>query len=250
VVQVARQYVNRGLPLEDLLAEGNLGLLEAARRYDPRRGAKFITYAVWWIRKAILKALSEQVTLLRVPHSQTRKIRTVRETEAALSRDLGRRVEREEISRRLRLPITAIDRILLLKGCEVSLDDPTGPDGDIPLSHRLSDSRSPDPEAELLKRESRAVVHRALRHLEERERTIVVDRYGLRDGQVRTLGDIGRERGMSREAIRLIEARALKRLRRAIERDTLRRSQAAGRETRKVVPEPGRLSTSIDPPIA
>jgi RNA polymerase primary sigma factor len=250
VVQVARQYVNRGLPLEDLLAEGNLGLLEAAKRYDPRRGAKFITYAVWWIRKTILKALSEQVTLLRVPHSQTRKVRTVRETERALSRDLGRRVERDDISRRLRLPIATIDSILLLKGFEMSLDDATGPDGEIPVCDRLPDSRSPNPEAELLRRECRAVVHQALRHLEERERSIVVDRFGLRDGRVRTLRDIGREHGMSREAIRLIETRAMKRLRRAIERERLKRSQAAGRETRKVVPEPGRLSTSIDPPIA
>ncbi|HNX19463.1 MAG TPA: sigma-70 family RNA polymerase sigma factor, partial [Acidobacteriota bacterium] len=101
VVKVASEYRNLGLPLEDLLNEGNLGLIEAARRYDPEKGTKFITYAIWWIRKAILKALAEQVNLVRVPTYQMKKVKQVREAEHTLRKELGRAPERHEISDRL-----------------------------------------------------------------------------------------------------------------------------------------------------
>jgi RNA polymerase primary sigma factor len=218
VVSVARHFLHRGLPFEDLLAEGNLGLIEAARRFDPSHGTKFITYAVWWIRKSILKALYEHGSVPHVPHNHIRKVRAVRETERALSSELGRGARRDEISERLRISIAAIDRILQLKGVEVSLDAAEGPGRETPLSQRLPDERSPDPEAALLKRESRALIREALQSLTERDRAVIGDRYGLSSGRIRSLQEIGRDYGLSREAIRLIELRARRQLRRFIQR--------------------------------
>src|SRR5262245_5260409 len=223
VVSVARQFLNRGLPLEDLLAEGNLGLLEAARRFDPCRGTKFITYAVWWIRKAILKALSEHGSVPHVPPSHLRKVRDVGEAERALSRELGRRAGRDEISDRLRTSVAAVDRILQLKGMEISLDSAEGPDREGTLFQRLADRRSPDPEADLLRRERRTLVREALQGLSERERAVLAGRYGLRDGRIRSLREIGDDYGLSREAIRLIEKRARHHLRRIMQRRGLAR---------------------------
>src|ERR1044071_7127275 len=115
VVKVASEYRNLGLPFEDLLNEGNIGLIEAAHRYDAGKGTKFITYAIWWVRKSILKALSEQSNLVRVPTYQMKKVRKVRDTEAALSRELGRRPDRVEISTKLDSTISKIDEILMIK---------------------------------------------------------------------------------------------------------------------------------------
>lgn len=112
VVRIASEYRNMTLPFEDLVSEGNVGLLEAARRYDRAKGTKFITYAVWWVRKSILKALSEQSNLVRVPDYQMKRVRRVRETEAGLQGELGRSPGREEISSRLRITIHEIDQIL------------------------------------------------------------------------------------------------------------------------------------------
>jgi RNA polymerase primary sigma factor len=221
VVSVARQFLNRGLPLEDLLAEGNLGLLEAARRFDRSHGTKFITYAVWWIRKSILKALSEHGSVPHVPPSHLRKVRDVGEAERALSRELGRSARRDEISDRLQTSVAAVDRILQLKWIEVSLDSAEGPDREGTLSQRLADRRSPDPEADLLKRERRTLVREAVRTLSERERAVLAGRYGLRDGPIRSLREIGGDYGLSREAIRLIEMRAKRRLRRIMQRKGL-----------------------------
>ncbi len=122
VVKVASEYRNLGLPFEDLLNEGNLGLIEAAHRYDASKGTKFITYAIWWIRKSILKALSEHSSLVRVPTYQMKKVREIRDAENTLRRKLGRKPKREEISERLSKSVNKIDQTLQLKLREVSLD--------------------------------------------------------------------------------------------------------------------------------
>jgi len=154
VVKIANEYRNLGIPFEDLLNEGNIGLIEAARRYDHRKGTKFITYAIWWIRKSILKALSEQSALVRVPTYQLKKVREVREMERSLSRSLGRKPFREEISARLSSSVAKVDEILQIKMREVSLDDKVGEDRDTPISDYLIDSTSINPEEELIKTES------------------------------------------------------------------------------------------------
>ena len=114
VVKVASEYRNLGLPFEDLLNEGNLGLIEAAHRYDAGKGTKFITYAIWWIRKSILKALSERSSLVRVPSYQMKKVREIRETERSLSRTLGRKPDRAEVSAELERSLAKVDQVLSL----------------------------------------------------------------------------------------------------------------------------------------
>src|SRR5512134_136564 len=130
VVKVASEYRNLGLPFEDLLNEGNIGLIEAAHRYDAGKGTKFITYAIWWIRKSILKALSEHSNLVRVPNYQMKKVREIRDAENYLRRSLGRKPEREEISEKLSRSVTKIDQVLQFNLREVSLDEKVGKDRD------------------------------------------------------------------------------------------------------------------------
>jgi len=162
VVKVASEYRNLGLPFEDLLNEGNLGLIEAARRYDASKGTKFITYAIWWIRKSILKALSEHSSLVRVPTYQMKKVREIRDVEATLSRHLGRRPRRDEISKRLDRSLSKVDQILQFNLREMSLDDKFGKDRDKPVSDFLVDARSVNPEDDLIKREAITLVAEAL----------------------------------------------------------------------------------------
>ena len=214
VVKIANEYRNLGLPFEDLLNEGNIGLIEAAQRYDHTKGTKFITYAIWWVRKSILKALSEQSNLVRVPTYQMKKVKKIRETEASLSRELGRRPDRIEISSKLDSTISKIDEILMIKLREVSLDDKVGRDKTVPISDYLVDDTSVNPEEELLKTESEFLVHSAMIMLNEQEQTVIANRFGIAGGRSFTLKEIGETMGLSRERIRQIEAQAKKKLRR------------------------------------
>src|SRR3989442_7872771 len=146
VVKIASEYRNLGLPFEDLLNEGNIGLIEAAHHFDHLRGTKFITYAIWWIRKSILRALSQHSNLVRIPNYQLKKVRNVRNTERMLAKELGREADREEISKELRVTIAKIDEILQMKMRELSLDEKVGKDKDTPISDYLVDGRSINPE--------------------------------------------------------------------------------------------------------
>jgi len=215
VVKIAQRYRNLGLGLEDLINEGNLGLLEAARRFDPARGTKFITCAVWWIRKSILQAVRRHA-LVRLPAGQMKRVRSVRDAGRTLSGRLGREAGLEEIAQALRLPTAKIDQILKLRLREVSLEEPAGRDGTSQRIDRLPDARALDPENEMIRGESRHLVRRALRQLDERERRVIVDRFGLEGGEAMTLRQVGQRLGVSREAVRLVEERAMKRLRRAV----------------------------------
>ena len=218
VVKIASEYKNMGLPFEDLLNEGNIGLIEAAHHFDSSRGTKFITYAIWWIRKSILKALSQHGAMVRIPNYQLKKVRNVRNTERMLSRELGREADREEISRELRVTIAKIDEILQMKMRELSLDEKVGKDKDTPISDYLVDGRSINPEDELIKSESQGVIRMALRNLSDQEQTVIINRFGLEGGRVFTLKEIGEKIGVSRERVRQIESQAKKRLRKLIAR--------------------------------
>ncbi|MDH3284485.1 MAG: RNA polymerase sigma factor RpoD/SigA, partial [Acidobacteriota bacterium] len=158
VVKVANEYRNLGLPLEDLLNEGNLGLIEAARRYDPSKGTKFITYAIWWIRKSILKALAEQVNLVRVPTYQMKKVREVREAERRLREELGRTPQRHEIGERLQVSIKKVDQVLQVNAREMSIDEKVGKEKKTSVSEYLVDKESDSPEVELLRGEGTSLV--------------------------------------------------------------------------------------------
>jgi RNA polymerase primary sigma factor len=218
VVKIASEYKNMGLPFEDLLNEGNIGLIEAAHHFDHTRGTKFITYAIWWIRKSILKALSQHSAMVRIPNYQLKKVRNVRNTERMLSRELGREADREEISKELRVTIAKIDEILQMKMRELSLDDKVGKDKDTPISDYLVDGRSVNPEDELIKNENQVVVRLALRSLTDQEQTVIINRFGLEGGRVFTLKEIGEKLGVSRERVRQIENQAKKRLRKLMAR--------------------------------
>jgi RNA polymerase primary sigma factor len=219
VVKIASEYRNLGLPFEDLLNEGNIGLIEAAHHFDHNRGTKFITYAIWWIRKSILRALSQHSNLVRIPNYQLKKVKNVRATERALVRSLGRRPDREEISRELQSTIAKIDEILQIKLRELSLDDKIGRDKDTPISDYLVDEGSTNPEEELLREESQSLIRLALKDLSEQEQTVLVNRFGLEGGRTFTLKEIGERMGISRERVRQIEAQAKKRLKKLITRN-------------------------------
>jgi RNA polymerase primary sigma factor len=213
VVKIANEYRTMGLPFEDLLNEGNIGLIEAAQRYDHRKGTKFITYAIWWIRKSILKALAEQATLVRVPNYQLKKVREVRDMERNLARQLGRKPRRDEISRQLASPVAKVDEILQIKMREVSLDEKVGEDRDTPISDYLVDSTSVNPEDEFIKNEGAELIRTALFTLSDQEKTVVANRFGLKGKRIMTLKEIGEQMGLSRERIRQIECQAKRKLR-------------------------------------
>jgi RNA polymerase primary sigma factor len=239
VVKIASEYRNMGLPFEDLLNEGNIGLIEAAHHFDPSRGTKFITYAIWWIRKSILKALSQHAAMVRIPNYQLKKVRNVRNTGRMLSRELGREADREEISRELRVTIAKIDEILQMKMRELSLDDKVGRDKDTPISDYLVDGRSINPEDELIKHENQGLIRLALRNLTDQEQTVIINRFGLEGGRVFTLKEIGEKLGVSRERVRQIESQAKKRLKKVIarqQRTEAPKPLAAGRRRKPALP--------------
>jgi RNA polymerase sigma factor (sigma-70 family) len=244
VVKIANEYRNLGLPFEDLLNEGNIGLIEAAQRYDHGKGTKFITYAIWWIRKSILKALSEQSSIVRVPNYQLKKVRKVRDTEQNLARSLGRKPDRDELSRELDASISKIDEILQIKLREISMDEKVGRDKDIPLSDYLVDDHGINPEDELLKSESKVLVRTALDSLTEQEHAVITNRFGLAGGRSFTLKEIGQSMGLSRERIRQIEAQAKKKLRRIFAMHQLPRSPFKGPLRGHLAPVPAREGKS------
>jgi RNA polymerase primary sigma factor len=213
VVKVASEYRNLGLPFEDLLNEGNIGLIEAAHRYDASKGTKFITYAIWWIRKSILKALSEHSNLVRVPTYQMKKVREIRDAENSLRRSLGRKPKREEISERLERSLSKIDQVLQFTLREMSLDDKVGKERDTPISDYLVDDGLRSPEEDLIKREANSLVAEAMRHLSDQEKTVIFHRFGIAGGPSLTLKEIGEIMKISRERVRQIECQAKSRLR-------------------------------------
>jgi len=228
VVKVASEYRNLGLPFEDLLNEGNLGLIEAAHRYDASKGTKFITYAIWWIRKSILKALSEHSNLVRVPTYQMKKVREIRAVENTLSRKLGRKPLREEISANLDRSVSKVDQVLQFNLRELSLDDKLGKERDKPISDYLVDARSPSPEDDLIKREASSLVSEALEHLNAQERKVIAHRFGIAVGPALTLKEIGEMMSISRERVRQIECQAKTRLRKLFARKRLVKAPPKG----------------------
>ncbi len=218
VVKVALEYRNAGLPLEDLFAEGSLGLMEAVKHYDPSKGLRFITYAVWWIRKAILVALSDHANLVRVPNYRQRKIRQIREIERLLEGELGRRPRRSEIAARISGRKSTVERLLQHDHREVSLDMPTNANSEMRLLDRIADSNCSSPEEEMIRREARMLLREAVSALGEREKEVITRRYGLADAAPLTLTEIGNQMGLSRERVRQIECQVKTELKRLLRR--------------------------------
>ena len=216
VVHIATRFQHRGLPLEDLISEGNIGLLEAVRQFDPSRGVRFITYAVFWIRRAILRAIAEHAPAVRVPENQRRLARGFRETEQARARELRRRPGRDEIGVRMGLSLARVDALRQQGMAAVAFESPHSIDGTVRLLDVLTARRDEMPDRALLRRECAARVTPALKALAEREGQVLSHRFGLDGEPVLSLRDVARRLGLSYEGVRLIERKALLRLRRAI----------------------------------
>ena len=216
VITIACSYKNLGLPLEDLVSEGIVGLLEAARRFDPSKGFKFTTYSVWWLRRSMVKALTLQATMVHIPEHRNWKARAIKKTWDAMSRQMGREAGREEVSKAMRLTVEQMDGLLQATTKSLSLDASVGRADGPSMLDGLVDERSVDPEERAIRRDNRRVIRLALRSLSEQEQTVLAGRFGLAGEPVSTLAELGTRLGMSRERVRQIEVAAKKKLRKTI----------------------------------
>jgi RNA polymerase primary sigma factor len=213
VISVAKKYQNRGLPLTDLIGEGNVGLLTAARKFDPDQGVKFISYAVWWIRQAILASLARQGRTVRVPLNRTADLSKIVKTAEALRQELRREPTPEEISSATTLSLEVVQSLAALYTGEVRRVAPLDPDGDRALIERFIAEDLPDTEEKTMERFLSDEVEEALKSLPARDARVLRLYFGLDGGREHTLEEIGGMLGVTRERVRQLRDRALKRLR-------------------------------------
>jgi RNA polymerase primary sigma factor len=213
VVSVAKKYQNRGLPLIDLIGEGNVGLLTAARKFDPDQGVKFISYAVWWIRQAILSSLARQGRTVRVPLNRTADLSRVMRAGALLRDKLGREPTPEEVAQLTGISQEIVSALLSLNAADIRLDAPLGADGDRSLIERFSVEEMPNTEEAVLNQFRSQELARALSTLPARDAKILRLYFGLEADREHTLDEIGKMLGVTRERVRQLRDRALKRLR-------------------------------------
>ncbi|HEY7974366.1 MAG TPA: sigma-70 family RNA polymerase sigma factor [Ktedonobacterales bacterium] len=213
VISIARRYTNSGVPLIDLIQEGNLGLMRAAEKFDWRRGTHFGTYATWWIRQAISRAAGEQSRLIHLPEHVSTRLRKVRRVASQLSQENGGDPLPEQIAEASGLAIAEVDDLLHITEQPVSLDTPADADNRMALSDTLEDPGVQAPADIASQHLLGEELHRALSQLTPRERSVVILRYGIGDGRSRTLLEVGKELGISRERVRQLEMVALAKLR-------------------------------------
>src|SRR5882672_8561311 len=213
VISVAKKYQNRGLPLTDLIGEGNVGLLTAARKFDPDQGVKFISYAVWWIRQAILAALARQGRTVRVPLNRTADLSRIVRTAEYLRQTLRREPTPEEIADATKLSLEVVQSLAALNTGDVRLDAPLDPDGDRSLIERFIAEDLPDTEDQAMDRFLSDEIEQALNTLQRRDAKVLRLYFGLDGGREHTLEEIGGMLGVTRERVRQLRDRALKRLR-------------------------------------
>ncbi|GHA27290.1 sigma-70 family RNA polymerase sigma factor [Salinimicrobium tongyeongense] len=212
VVSVAKQYQNQGLTLPDLINEGNLGLIKAAKRFDETRGFKFISYAVWWIRQSILQALAEQSRIVRLPLNKIGSINKINKTFAFLEQSHERPPSAEEIAKELDMTINDVKESMKNSGRHVSMDAPLVEGEDSNLYDVLRSGESPNPDRELLHESLRTEIERALETLTPREADVIRLYFGLGDQHPMTLEEIGETFDLTRERVRQIKEKAIRRL--------------------------------------
>lgn len=223
VVFIARDYQDRGLPLDELISEGNIGLLEAAKRFDVDRGIKFISYAVWWIRQSILRALANHSRLVRLPINHVWALQKVVATIDMLEQDLGRSPELEEVADKLKMAPGTLSKNMMYWGRELSLEDSTRPtEESLALIERLSSDEFAAPSSNLIEESMKTDIDLALESLTKAEAEVLRLYYGIDNDRPMTLLEIGNEMKLSRERIRQIKNKALRKLRYFHRRENLR----------------------------
>lgn len=215
VVSVAKQYQNQGLSLGDLINEGNLGLIKAAKRFDETRGFKFISYAVWWIRQSILQALAEQSRIVRLPLNRVGALNKIGKKFSELEQQYEREPTAAELAEQLDMSIAEISETIKISGRHLSVDAPFVHGEDNRLLDILPNDQQPPPDSELMRESLRVEVQQVLNSLSEREAEVIRLYFGLDDQQALTLEEIGEKFSLTRERVRQIKEKAIRRLRHA-----------------------------------
>ncbi|MDA3838540.1 MAG: sigma-70 family RNA polymerase sigma factor [Candidatus Delongbacteria bacterium] len=222
VVSVAKQYQSQGLGLSDLINEGNMGLIKAAKRFDETRGFKFISYAVWWIRQAILQALAEQSRVVRLPLNKVGALNKISKIKAKLEKKYEREPTSEEIAKALETTTIEVTDTLKISGKHLSIDAQFNPGEDNTLLDVLKNEKDPSPDQDLFDNSLKEEVENALESLTVREREVIVLYFGIGKESSMTLEEIGMKFGLTRERVRQIKEKAIRRLRHASRSKTLR----------------------------
>jgi RNA polymerase primary sigma factor len=222
VVHYAKRYRSLGLAYMDLIHEGSLGLMEAAKRFDPDRNVKFISYAVWWVRQAIFHALSEHARVFRLPQKLSGQVSRLSTARERLKSELERTPTTEELAERTKLTTAEVEQLLLAAGDDVSLSAAVGEEGNLELGDTLEQETIPSVELEMIRESFEQRIQSMVEDLDDKEREVIRMRFGLDGDEAKTLQEIGEAMGLSRERIRQIESRAKEKLRRSREAQGLR----------------------------
>jgi len=213
VVSIARKYRGYGVPLNDLIQEGNIGLIQAVDRFDWRKGTRFSTCATLWIRQAVIRAIQAQSQLVKLPTRISEQLHKLNRAREVLTQELGREPTPQELARFMKMPRTQVEELLGYPHQVSSLDEPVDNEEKVTLVEAIEDTSMPNPEEEMIQRTLKEHIDRALNELPENYRTVIKLRYGLEDGQTHTYEEIGKRLGLSRQRVKQIADVALKRLR-------------------------------------